>query len=93
MPHTHSAKKRLRQDVGRRLRNKSVKTHLKTRVKKFNAAVTTGNVEEARKEALHLQKSLDRAVTHGIIHKTSASRKKSTAARKLNRLLQARSGT
>ena len=93
MPHTRSAKKRLRQNVHRRLRNKSVKTHLKTRVKKFNAAVTTGDLEEARKEALQLQKSFDRAVTQGIIHKTSASRKKSKAARKLNRLLEARSGT
>ena len=92
MPHIASAKKRLRQDASRRLRNKSVKTHLRTRVKKFNAAVADGNVEGAKEQALLLQKSFDRAVTHGVIHKRQASRKKSVAALKLNTLLRAAQG-
>lgn len=93
MPHTQSAKKRLKQSEKRRQANKSVKTHLKTRVKKFNTALAAGNVEEARKEALLLQKSLDRAVTHGVIHENQADRKKSRSARKLSRLVSTRAGT
>lgn len=89
MPHTSSAKKRLRQDARRRLANKSIKTHLKTRVKKFEAAIVAADVDEARKQGLLLQRSFDKAVTHGVIHKNQASRKKATATRKLNKLLKA----
>jgi len=64
-----------------------VKTHLKTRVKKFDAAVAVKDVEEAKKQGLLLQRSFDKAVTHGVIHKNMAGRKKATATRKLNRLL------
>jgi small subunit ribosomal protein S20 len=92
VPHIASAKKRLRQDARRRLRNKSVKTHLKTRVKKFNAAIDEANVEGAKEQALLLQKSFDKAVTHGVVHKKQASRKKSIAALKLNALLRAAQG-
>lgn len=93
MPHTRSAKKRLRQNVTHQGRNRAVKTHLKTRVKKFDAAIARGDVDESRKQALLLQKSFDRAVTHGIIHRNRARRKKSIAVRKLNTLLQAKAGT
>ena len=92
MPHTRSAKKRLRQNVTHQARNKAVKTHLKTRVKKFDAAIALGDAEEAKKQALLLQKSFDRAVTHGIIHRNRARRKKSITARKLGTLLAAKAG-
>ena len=92
MPHTSSAKKRLRQDAKRRLRNKSVKTHLKTRAKKFDASLTSGDVEETKKQAVLLQKSFDKAVSHGIVPSRTADRKKSAAAVKLSKFLRARSG-
>jgi len=90
--HSHSAKKRLRQNVKRRLANRSVKTHLKTRVKKFNAATAAGDVAEAKKQGLLLQKSFDKAVTHGVVHRKMADRKKSRAAVKLNALLRQGAG-
>ena len=93
MPHTLSAKKRLRQNARRRARNKPVKTHLKTRLKKFNAAIAAGDVEEARKQQLLLQKSFDRAVGDGIIHRNQARRKKSAAELTLNRLVRAGADT
>lgn len=93
MPHTRSAKKSLRQNVGRRARNKPVKTHLKTRLKKFNAAIVAGDVEEAKKQQLLLQKSLDRAVSRRTIHRNQARRKKSAAGLKLNELMRAGAGT
>ena len=92
MPHSRSAKKRLRQNVKVRAANKSVRTHLKTRVKRFNAAVTAGSVEEAKKEGLLLQESFDKAVSHGVVHRNEAARKKSRATLKLNKLLSARAG-
>ncbi|KPJ57673.1 MAG: hypothetical protein AMS16_01060 [Planctomycetes bacterium DG_58] len=93
MPHTRSAKKRHRQNVRRRARNKPVKTHLKTRVKKFNAAIAAGDAEQAKKQQLLLQKSFDRAVGRRIIHRNQARRKKSAAGLKLNKLLRADAGT
>ena len=62
-------------------------------MKKFDAAVTQGDAEEAKKQELLLQKSFDRAVTHGVIHRNPARRKKSTAALKLSRLLRGAEGT
>jgi small subunit ribosomal protein S20 len=92
LPHSRSAKKRLRQNVTHQARNKAVKGHLKTRVKKFDAAVAVGDVDQAKTQALLLQKSFDRAVTHGVIHRNRARRKKSIAARKLLTLLKAQAG-
>jgi len=70
-----------------------VKTHLKTRVKKFNASLAAGDVEETKKQALLLQKSFDKAVSQGVIHSRTADRKKSAAAVRLGKFLRARSGT
>ena len=92
MPHTHSARKRLRQDAKRRLRNRSVKTHLKTRLKRFDAAVAAGSPEEARKQARLVQKFFDRAVTRGVIHRNRASRKKASVFGALNHMLQQSDG-
>jgi len=92
LPQTRSAKKRLRQNAAHRARNRPVRTHLRTRVKKFDDALVSGDVEEARKQALLLQKSFDRAVTQGIIHRNQARRKKSTVARKLNKLVNPAGG-
>jgi small subunit ribosomal protein S20 len=68
------------------MRNRSVKSFLKTRIKKFDAAVGAGNLEEAKKQGLLVQKSFDKAVTHGIVHKNRASRIKANVMRKVNRL-------
>ena len=92
MPQIARAKKRLRQDAGKRLRNKSVKSHLKRRVKKFESAIKEENVEEAKKQALLLQRSFDKAVTHGVVHKNKAGRKVASSTLKLNKLLRAAGG-
>jgi small subunit ribosomal protein S20 len=93
LPHTRSAKKRLRQNATHQARNKAVKTHLKTRVKKFDAAIAAGDLDGAKKQALLLQKSFDRAVTHGIIHRNRAGRKKSITANKLAALLRTKAAS
>ena len=92
MSHTLSARKRQRQNVKRRLRNRSVKTHLKTRLKRFDAAVAAGSPEEARKQATLVQKFFDKAVTRGVVHRNRASRKKASVFGALTRMLQQSGG-
>jgi small subunit ribosomal protein S20 len=84
MPHTKSAKKRLRQSQKRRLRNRATKKAVKTQVKKVLAAAKTGNVDEMRKELNTAAKKLDKAAAKRVIHPNLAARKKSQLARLLN---------
>ena len=86
MANSRSARKSYRRSATRQVRNKAVRTHLKTRLKAFNAAVAAGDLDAVKKQALLLQKSFDKAVTHGVVHKSNASRHKSAAMRKVNKL-------
>ncbi len=83
MPNIKSAKKRVKVNNSKAMRNKAVKSDLKTALKKAAAAVETN---AADKEAVVRTaiKKVDMACTKGIIHKNNASRKKSALARSLN---------
>ncbi len=81
-----SVEKRDRQNAKRRLRNRACKSTFRTAVKKFDAALAAGNKAEA-KEALDLSvKLLDSAAGKGVIHKNTASRKKSRLTQAYNKL-------
>jgi small subunit ribosomal protein S20 len=67
-------------------RNKAEKTKLKTTIKKFETAVAEGNQEDAGTAYKAAVKSVDRAVSKGLIHKNNAARKKSKMAAKINAL-------
>ncbi|MBR6115759.1 MAG: 30S ribosomal protein S20 [Oscillospiraceae bacterium] len=67
-------------------RNKADKSELKTTIKKFNTALTEGNQENAEAAYKAAVKSVDRAVSKGLIHKNNAARKKSKMAVKMNSL-------
>ena len=73
MPNLRSAKKRLRQDVKKQLRNQIAKTRIKTETKK---ALIEGN-------ALTAISAIDRAAAKGIIHRNTAARKKSRLAKRM----------
>jgi small subunit ribosomal protein S20 len=77
MPNTSSAKKRLRQNVVRRERNRAVKSAVKTQIKKVLSAIDDGNVELAETEYRAAAKQIDRAGARRVIHKNAAARKKS----------------
>lgn len=77
MPNTQSAIKRLRQRKVRTLRNKIVKSSLKTQVKKVLRAVEENDLEKAETEFRLAAKKLDKAGAKGVIHKNAAARKKS----------------
>lgn len=86
MPIMKSAKKRLRQNIKRNLRNRSRKSALKTQIKNFLGVVKEGNVQAAEKELRLAIKKLDKAAAKGILHKNTASRKKSRLTKKLNKI-------
>jgi small subunit ribosomal protein S20 len=83
MPNIKSQIKRLRQAEKRRLRNKSIKSQVKTFIKKFEAALASGNIEEAEKAFILAQKKIDQAVSKGVFHKNTGSRKVAKLAKKL----------
>lgn len=84
MANIKSAQKRIRVTQVKTLRNKMIKSSLKTTIKKFETAVVGGNVEEAKVAFSNTVKALDMAASKGVIHKNMASRKKSRLAAKLN---------
>jgi small subunit ribosomal protein S20 len=88
MANIKSAKKRAKQAEKRRLRNKSVKTNLKTTEKKFHLALSAGGPETALDAFNQTAKKFDKAAAKGVIHKNAANRKKSRLAKKLHALAQ-----
>ena len=67
-------------------RNKADKSELKTTLKKFDAAIADGNRENAEAAYKAAVKSVDRAVSKGLLHMNNAARKKSKMAAKFNAL-------
>jgi len=75
--------KRNKQNEKRRLRNKSVKSALKTAVRKFHEASEGGDLETATALLRDASRKLDKAVSKGVIHKNQAANRKSAIAKKL----------
>ena len=83
MANTKSAIKRMRQSEKRRQRNRTVRTRVRSVLKSARTAVTTPGGDAAT-AVLQAIRALDKAVTKGVIHRNTASRKKSLLARRLN---------
>ncbi|MDR1400165.1 MAG: 30S ribosomal protein S20 [Treponema sp.] len=79
-----SAEKRHRQSEERRMRNKAVKSSVRTSAKKFVALAQKKTVLEAETALKDMIKKLDTASGKGIIKKNAASRKKSRMQRLFN---------
>jgi small subunit ribosomal protein S20 len=77
MPNIASAKKRLRQNIVRRARNRSARSSLRTQIHKVREAIAAGSVEQSELEFGVAVKKLDRAAAHNIIHANAAARTKS----------------
>ncbi|HHU69809.1 MAG TPA: 30S ribosomal protein S20 [Thermoanaerobacterales bacterium] len=84
MANIKSSKKRIKIAKTRNMRNNIVKTSIKTAIKKFEKAITDGNIEEAEKNLINAVSKLDKAAAKGVIHKNTAARKKSSLYKKLN---------
>lgn len=84
MANIKSAKKRALTNEKRRLRNKIVKTNLKSTEKKFLVAISDSDAERALDACKLAIKKFDMAASKGVIHKNVANRKKSQFSKKLN---------
>jgi small subunit ribosomal protein S20 len=74
--------KRNRQNEAAHERNKSVRSALKTAVRRFHEAVEAGDVEKAKALATDAGKKLDKAASKGVIHQNQAANRKSAVAKK-----------
>jgi small subunit ribosomal protein S20 len=77
MPHSTSAKKRLRQNLVRRTRNRAQKSILKSQVRKVRDAIAEGNLEAGEKEFRLAAKRFDKAAAMGVVHANLSARVKS----------------
>lgn len=82
-----SAKKRILVINKKTARNKMIKSQLKTAVRRFEEALATENYEEAKAKLRFVEKKLSQAASKGTIHKSTASRKVSRLAQKLNKAM------
>ena len=84
---THkSAEKRNRQNEKRRIRNTSIKTYVKTKIKEVLKTVENKDIEGAKSALARVIPVIDKASTKGVLHKKTASRKISRLTRKVNSL-------
>ncbi len=83
MANIKSQIKRNRQNEVRRARNKSTRSALKTRIKRFLETVESGDADASRESFRQISKELDQAAAKGVIHKNTAANKKSRLARKI----------
>jgi small subunit ribosomal protein S20 len=78
--------KRIGTNEKARLRNKSVKSSLKTAVRRFREAADSGDQAAAQVELQVASRELDKAVSKGVIHANQAANKKSAMAIRINDL-------
>ncbi|WDZ84810.1 30S ribosomal protein S20 [Micromonospora cathayae] len=86
MANIKSQIKRNRQNEKRRLRNKSVKSSLKTAIRKFHEAVEAGDTEKATTLMRDASRKLDKAASKGVIHANQAANRKSSIAKRVSSL-------
>jgi small subunit ribosomal protein S20 len=81
-----SQQKRIRTNERARLRNKSVKSALRTAVRAFREAADAGEKDKAAELLTATNRKLDKAASKGVIHKNQAANKKSALAQAFNKL-------
>ena len=86
MANIKSAKKRILVNQTKAARNKSIKSSVKTAIKKVDAAIAAQDAAAAKEALLAATSTIDKAVTKGVYHKNTASRKISRLNLAVNKL-------
>ena len=86
MANIKSQIKRNKTNEKARLRNKAVKSELKTYVRRVREAVSAGDKEAAGTALVAASRKLDKAVSKGVIHQNQAANRKSALAKAVNAL-------
>jgi len=84
MPHSLSAKKRTRQNERRRLRNRAIKSRIRTTERRFREALATGDLNAAREQFRMAERLLHRAADNGPLHRNTAGRHISRMQKRLD---------
>jgi small subunit ribosomal protein S20 len=90
MAHSLSAKKRIRQSERKRLRNRVLRSRIRTYKKKILLYLGEGDIDKARDILSIFYKAVDKAGKVGAIHKNTASRYKARLAKKISKIARAR---
>ena len=86
MANIKSQIKRNRQNESRRVRNKAIKSELKTYLRKFREAADAGDLDAAQEAYRVAARRLDKAVSKGVVHGNFAANKKSRMAHRLTKV-------
>ena len=86
MANTASARKRIRQTEKRTIRNRARKSRVRTFLRKVEQAIAGGNQDAAREALRAAQPELQRAVTKGVLHRNTVSRKLSRLSARIKAL-------
>ncbi len=86
MPNIKSAEKRVSVSATKKLQNQKIRSQMNTAVKKFNAAISDGDVELAKSLLPIASSKIDNAATKNVIHKNAANRKKAQISKTLSQL-------
>jgi len=84
--HSLSAKKRVKQNAKSRIINRGRKSQIKTQIKHFETALSSGDVEAASEQYRLVVQKLDKTAATSTMHKRTVARKKSQLAKRLNAL-------
>ncbi|MTI81496.1 MAG: 30S ribosomal protein S20 [Firmicutes bacterium] len=85
MPNIKSAAKRVRTTKRRTIRNKRIKSMMRTTIRRFEEAMASANSENAKAALQKALRELDKAVSKGVLHKNTAARKKSRLTKLFNK--------
>ena len=86
MANIKQQKKRVLTNEKRRMRNKSVRSAVRTEIRKFREAVESGDKAAAEAQLRVASRKLDKSVSKGVFHRNNAANKKSNMARALNKM-------
>lgn len=86
MPNIKSAIKRVKTSEARKIQNTTVKSSMRTAVKKVEAAIVNNDNAAAKEVFADASRKLDKAAAKGLVHKNAVARKKSRLMKKMNAL-------
>lgn len=86
MPNTKSAERRMRGNQRKHLHNRSIESRVRRLQRNCRDLMAAGKKDEAAKALRDAASALDKAVKSGVVHKTTANRKKSRLTLALNQM-------
>jgi small subunit ribosomal protein S20 len=89
VPNIKSAIKRVKVSEKKRLRNRPIRSAVRTYIRTAERQIMTSNVVASQEAVLRAIRALDKAASKGVIHRNNAARRKSRLMRKLNKALGA----